>query len=150
MVDLNLSSAIVFEDDIHLVDNFKAKLINNIQRLHQDNMTYDVLLLGAIGKVNYFGKDGIGPRLFSGYIGGSKKRKQLGDYLYIPSRPAGTHAYMITNRGLFMPLLLYLIMYFVFVGARKLLKLCPKAVFHVDLVAWSLKVIKYRYASFSR
>lgn len=99
VVDLNLHSAIVFEDDIQLVEDFKTKLILNMQRLRQDNITYDVLLLGAIGKVNYFGKDGIGPRLFSGYIGGSKKLKQLADYIYIPSRPAGTHAYMISNQG---------------------------------------------------
>lgn len=120
VVDLNLSSAIVFEDDIHLVDDFKPKLMQNIQRLHQDNITYDVLLLGAIGKVNYFGRDGIGLRLFSGYIGGSKKLKRLGDYIYIPSRPAGTHAYMISNQGEYVAeVLVFIIMFHIFVNRCK-------------------------------
>jgi hypothetical protein len=66
VVDLDLPAAIVFEDDIHLIEDFKAKLTNNLRRLHADNLSYDVLLLGAIGKVNYDGKDGLGPRLFSG------------------------------------------------------------------------------------
>jgi hypothetical protein len=35
---------------VHTVDNFKSKLVSNLQRLQQDNYTYDVLLLGAIGK----------------------------------------------------------------------------------------------------
>ena len=45
--------------------------------------------------------------------------KIINDYRYQPRRPAGTHAYMVSNKG-----------------ARKLLELCKKASYHVDLDAW--------------
>lgn len=52
----NISAAIIFEDDIQLIDNFKPQLIESLQSLNfhiQYNdtaFTYDVILLGAIGK----------------------------------------------------------------------------------------------------
>lgn len=75
--------------------------------------------MGAIGSVDPDGKDPIATRMFSTYIGGSRPFKRVNEYVYQPARPAGTHAYMVSNEG-----------------ARKLLKLCTKAVFHVDLDAW--------------
>jgi hypothetical protein len=45
--------------------------------------------------------------------------KRLSASLYEPIRPAGTHAYLVS-----------------FQGAQKLLQLCPKATYHVDLDAW--------------
>lgn len=118
VVDRNLDSAIIFEDDIQLVDDFKTKLIMNLRSMNQSE-PYDVLFLGAIGRVHPEGKDGLGPRIFSTYFGGKRPVKKISDNVYQPIRPAGTHAYMVTNAG-----------------ARKLLQLCPKAVFHVDLDAW--------------
>jgi hypothetical protein len=58
VVDFNLSSAIVFEDDVLLVDNFKDKLINNLEQLNKDgeDVNLDVLFIGAIGRVHPQGK----------------------------------------------------------------------------------------------
>jgi len=116
VVDRNLDSAIIFEDDVRLVDDFKGKLQSYLQRLETEGSSYDVLLLGAIGRVHPEGRESFGSRLFSTYIGGKRPLKQLSNYLYKPRRPAGTHAYMVSNAG-----------------ARRLLGLCPKATFHVDL-----------------
>lgn len=55
-------------------------------------------------------------RWFSTYMGGSRPFRRLSKHLYQAARPAGTHAYLVTKEG-----------------AKKLLKLCPKAVYHVDL-----------------
>jgi GR25 family glycosyltransferase involved in LPS biosynthesis len=116
VVDRNLDSAIIFEDDVRLVDNFKDTLQTYLQRLETEGNSYDVLLLGAIGRVHPDGKESFGSRLFSNYIGGKRPRQVLSNYLFKPRRPAGTHAYMVSNAG-----------------ARRLLGLCPKATFHVDL-----------------
>jgi len=120
VVDEGMPHAIVFEDDVALIPNFKETLESNMRRIAADgNKPYDVIMLGAIGRVHPEGKDGIGTRFFSRYIGGKRKLQKINDYLYHPARPAGTHAYMVS-----------------FEGAKKLLDLCPKAVFHVDLDAW--------------
>ena len=116
VVDRNLDSAIIFEDDVRLVDNFKETLKTYLQRLKSEKTEYDVLLLGAIGRVHPEGKESIGSRLFSSYIGGKRPLQHMSNFLYKPRRPAGTHAYMVSNAG-----------------ARRLLGLCPKATFHVDL-----------------
>jgi len=116
VVDRNLESAIIFEDDVRLVDSFKDTLKEYLQRLQKEGSSYDVLLLGAIGRVHPNGKESFGSRLFSNYIGGKRPREILSSYLFKPRRPAGTHAYMVSNAG-----------------ARRLLGLCPKATFHVDL-----------------
>jgi len=117
VVDRNYASAIIFEDDVRLVPDFKDRFAEHLTLL--GNETYDVVMLGAIGRVHPGGKDHLGTRIFAAYIGGSRPIKQLAPSYYQPRRPAGTHAYLVSNEG-----------------ARKLLKLCPKAVFHVDLDAW--------------
>lgn len=120
VVDNGYESAIVFEDDVHLVKGFRDALSTNLHQLAQEpNNTYDVILLGAIGRVRPDGKDGISTKLFSLYMGGNRPLKRITDSLIQPPRPAGTHAYMVSNAG-----------------ARKLLSLCKKATFHVDLDAW--------------
>jgi len=120
VVDKDLDYAIIFEDDVELVSDFKRKLEDNWKNLnHQIKSTFDVLMLGAIGMVHPEGKDGLGLHLFSAYIGGKRKRIHLTENVIQPSRPAGTHAYMVSNKG-----------------ARKLLELCKRATFHVDLDAW--------------
>lgn len=45
--------------------------------------------------------------------------------LFVPYRPAGTHAYMVSKKG-----------------AATLARLCPKARYHVDLTAWSIPELK--------
>lgn len=122
IVDNDLPAAIVFEDDVELVDGFKEKLQYNLERLKAEDskgQEYDVIMLGAIGRVHPQGQDAIGSLFFSHYIGGKRPLKIINDYRYQPRRPAGTHAYMVSNKG-----------------ARKLLELCKKASYHVDLDAW--------------
>lgn len=119
VVDRGYSRAIIFEDDVRLVDDFKQKLVKNLDALAQTNEQFDVIMLGAIGRVHPEGKDGIGVRIFTAYMGGTRPLKRISDSLVQPRKPAGTHAYMVSQEG-----------------ARKLLSLCSKATFHVDLDAW--------------
>jgi GR25 family glycosyltransferase involved in LPS biosynthesis len=122
VVDEGLESAIVFEDDVELVVDFKQKLEANLRKLRAEtakDQEFDVILLGAIGRVHPDADDAIGSLFFSHYIGGKRPLKHLTEYRYQPRRPAGTHAYMVSNKG-----------------ARKLLELCRKATYHVDLDAW--------------
>lgn len=53
VVDENLSEAIVLEDDVQLVDDFKLKLLHHLDTLDR-NDPYDVIMLGAIGKFSSF------------------------------------------------------------------------------------------------
>eukprot|EP00931_Biecheleriopsis_adriatica_P048808 TRINITY_DN28201_c0_g1_i1.p1 TRINITY_DN28201_c0_g1~~TRINITY_DN28201_c0_g1_i1.p1 ORF type:complete len:212 (-),score=26.39 TRINITY_DN28201_c0_g1_i1:27-662(-) len=53
------------------------------------------------------------------------KSRTISDHLFVPCRPAGTHAYMVSRKG-----------------AEVLAKACPKARYHVDLTAWSLPNLK--------
>lgn len=131
VVDEGYESAVIFEDDVRLVSDFKERLIHNLQMLKSDenvDRDYDVILLGAIGRVHPDGKDGIGVRIFSTYIGGNRPLQRLSETLIQPRRPAGTHAYIVSQKG-----------------ARKLLELCKKATFHVDLDAWRHKVRNFSY-----
>lgn len=47
VVEQKYMAAIVFEDDVKLVDGFKEKLVSMLQQVTTDD--YDVLLLGALG-----------------------------------------------------------------------------------------------------
>mmetsp|Transcript_1923 Transcript_1923/g.1726 ORF Transcript_1923/g.1726 Transcript_1923/m.1726 type:complete len:368 (-) Transcript_1923:104-1207(-) len=125
VVDRNYSQAIVFEDDVRLADGFIHSLTNQLIELTNNRIEYDVAFLGAIGSVDPNGKDSIPLRMFSAYMGGTRPFKQINKSFYQPTKPAGTHAYMVTNAG-----------------ARKLLQLCPNAVFHVDLDAWRHRSIQ--------
>ena len=129
----------VFEDDIRIAEGFKSKLERNLailesQKSINSNIDYDVLLLGAIGRVHPENEDALGSKVFSLYIGGNRPLKTIVKYdgmtYYQPQRAAGTHAYIVSQSG-----------------ARKLLKMCPKAVFHVDLDAWRHKNLKIRMFS---
>ena len=67
IVDNDLPAAIVFEDDVELVDGFKEKLQYNLERLTAEDsksQEYDVIMLGAIGRAHPQGQDAIGS-LFS-------------------------------------------------------------------------------------
>lgn len=46
VVDRNYSSAIIFEDDVRLIPDFKNKLEYSLQRLNEDNLQYDIVFLG--------------------------------------------------------------------------------------------------------
>ena len=87
VVDKKYPSAIIFEDDVKLVPDFKNKLHNHLVRLGTEEK-YDVVLLGAIGRVSPDGNDHIAARIFSSYIGGNRPIKKFSDHYYQPRRPA--------------------------------------------------------------
>jgi glycosyl transferase family 25 len=105
VVDRNLDAAIIFEDDVKLVSNFKNMLIGHLESLGDEE--YDVILLGAIGRVHPRGKDGFGTRLFSFLIGGNRPLKRINNNLFQPSRPA-------VSCQIFLSLVFYIFCYHVF------------------------------------
>lgn len=66
VVDRHMSSAIIFEDDVRLVPDFKPRLQGHLESL--GNETFDVIMLGAIGRVHPEGKDHLGTRIFAGKV----------------------------------------------------------------------------------
>jgi len=132
-VDRNYSSAIIVEDDIHLIDGFRDQLQVAMNNLCEESVCgegpVDVALLGALGRVHPDGHDTLATKFFAQYMGGSRPLKKLSKNIFQPIRAAGTHGYLVTREG-----------------AQKLLSLCPKAVFHIDLDAWrhkSLKIVMF-------
>ena len=141
IVDENIPFAIILEDDVELVPNFREVLEKNIQHVFQlypslqlcsaeianandasvsqVQDVFDVILLGGLGRVHPSGQDSLASRLFSRYVGGRQSLSRKSELLYRPIRPAGTHAYMVSRQG-----------------AEKLIKACPKARFHIDIDAW--------------
>ncbi len=71
----------------------------------------------SLGRVNPHGYDSFIARIISIIGGANRQAKILSPSLHVPVRPTGTHAYMVTYEG-----------------AKKLLRLCPKANYHVDIV----------------
>lgn len=88
VVDRGYDSAIIFEDDVVLIPDFKDTLRTSLTRLKQDNFDYDLVFLGALGMVHPDGRHTLFSKLFSAYIGGAQKYVPINDYLYRPSRPA--------------------------------------------------------------
>eukprot|EP01036_Dinobryon_divergens_P022123 gene22124-30357_t len=132
-VDRNYSAAIIVEDDIQLIDGFREQLQVAMNNLCEESVCgegpVDVALLGALGRVHPDGHDTIAAKFFAQYMGGSRPLKKLSNNIFQPIRAAGTHGYLVTREG-----------------AQKLLSLCPKAVFHIDLDAWrhkSLKIVMF-------
>ena len=132
-VDRNYSAAIIVEDDIQLIDGFREQLQVAMSNLCEESVCgegpVDVALLGALGRVHPDGHDTIATKFFAQYMGGSRPLKKLSKNIFQPIRAAGTHGYLVTREG-----------------AQKLLALCPKAVFHIDLDAWrhrSLKIVMF-------
>lgn len=148
MVAEDIPVAIILEDDVELVPGFREKLEKNLQQLgeiypniqlHSVNSpplsisdtiqpqgsaqsgldSFDVILLGGMGRVHPEGLDSAAARFFSLCAGGCQAPLRKNSLLHRPMRPAGTHAYLLTKRG-----------------AEKLLQACPKARYHIDIDAW--------------
>jgi GR25 family glycosyltransferase involved in LPS biosynthesis len=49
VLDRGYESAIIFEDDVVLVPDFREQLQDRLSRIRYDNITYDIIFLGAIG-----------------------------------------------------------------------------------------------------
>lgn len=125
MVSEKLPAVVVLEDDVRLVEGFSQKLLKLMDELPKD---WEVCLLGAIGNVN----PDVEPfhmKLYSFCVGGGRpspgKTRRVSPNVFVPHRPAGTHAYLVSLKG-----------------AERLVKELPLACYHVDLTAWSLPNLK--------
>jgi len=120
VVDEGHEAAIVLEDDIVLFDGFEGKVKDLLLELPDD---WDVCLLGAVGCVDPV-KEPVHMQLYGLIVGGwhtsPGKSRSVSENVFVPYKPAGTHAYMLSKRG-----------------AAKMLKRNPKARYHVDVTAWS-------------
>jgi len=125
MVSEKLPAVVVLEDDVRLVEGFSDKLLKLMDELPAD---WEVCLLGAIGNIN----PDVEPfhmKLYSFCVGGGRpspgKTRRVSDNVFVPHRPAGTYAYLVSLKG-----------------AERLVKELPLACYHVDLTAWSLPNLK--------
>jgi len=120
-------AVLMLEDDVVILcDNFNERLQLQLEELPHD---WDVCLIGALGVIG-LEKENFQMRMFGCVAGGTrpcpgKNTRLISPNVYVPYKPTGTHAYLISRRG-----------------AEKLLKRCPKASYHVDLAAWSLLDLK--------
>jgi len=125
VVDEDLPAVVVLEDDVRLVEGFKDRLGKLMLNLPED---WEVCLLGAIGNVNPV-KEPFHMKFYSFCTGGGRpspgKTRTVAPGVFVPHRPAGTHAYLVSKRG-----------------AKRLLEELPKACYHVDLTAWALPELK--------
>eukprot|EP00316_Scyphosphaera_apsteinii_P024345 CAMPEP_0119318024 /NCGR_PEP_ID=MMETSP1333-20130426/45337_1 /TAXON_ID=418940 /ORGANISM="Scyphosphaera apsteinii, Strain RCC1455" /LENGTH=326 /DNA_ID=CAMNT_0007324119 /DNA_START=180 /DNA_END=1160 /DNA_ORIENTATION=+ len=112
------SCAVVLEDDVEVMPGFSSAVRDYLSELPP---AWDVCLLGALGCAHPDGilAEGFLNPLMAVYLGGTRRCRKVSDRLFVPRKPGGTHAYAVSQRG-----------------ASKLLRLLPKASFHVDLVAW--------------
>lgn len=116
---------LVFEDDVVVEPDFARRLCAAMDDLPAD---WDVMLLGALGLVHPERKYGwwwllhFLPSVFFLPWHGMRWKPRVSELVHVPLRPAGTHAYVISPAG-----------------ARRLLDACPRASYHVDVIAWGTK-----------
>jgi len=121
VVDEDLPAVVVFEDDVVVYPDFEKKLQVLMAALPKD---WDVCLLGAVGCIAQ-DKEALNMKSYGLLTGGGRpspgKSRTISEHVFVPYRPAGTHAYLLSRKG------------------AELLKIkCPKARYHVDLTAWSV------------
>jgi len=125
VVDEQLPAVVVLEDDVRLMPQFGDKLRRLISELPED---WEVCLLGAIGCISPE-VEALPMKFYSFCTGGGRKSpgktRRVSPSAFVPHRPAGTHAYIVSQRG-----------------AQRLLKDLPLARYHVDLAAWALPDLK--------
>lgn len=113
------------QDDIVLVPQFNRRLQTIIAELPDD---WDVCLLGAFGCVS-IEKEALPLKLYALFCGGGRpspgRTRGISESLFEPYKPAGTHAYVVSQSG-----------------ARKLLKRLPRARYHIDITAWALQDLR--------
>eukprot|EP00443_Scrippsiella_acuminata_P015749 CAMPEP_0115295842 /NCGR_PEP_ID=MMETSP0270-20121206/66927_1 /TAXON_ID=71861 /ORGANISM="Scrippsiella trochoidea, Strain CCMP3099" /LENGTH=455 /DNA_ID=CAMNT_0002713453 /DNA_START=60 /DNA_END=1427 /DNA_ORIENTATION=- len=118
----NQPAVVVLEDDAIVFPNFNSNLRGLLDELPED---WDVCLLGAVGCVAR-GREALHMKLFALGVGGWRaspgRTRSVSPRLFVPFKPAGTHAYIVSRQG-----------------AAKLLERLPRARYHVDLSAWSLQ-----------
>mmetsp|Transcript_74534 Transcript_74534/g.207091 ORF Transcript_74534/g.207091 Transcript_74534/m.207091 type:complete len:506 (+) Transcript_74534:121-1638(+) len=127
IVERKLPCVIVVEDDVIPYEGFRESIGVLQNELDALPGGWDVCLLGAIGCINPV-RENFYMRFYELGPGGGRPcpkgstTRTLSEHLFVPHRPAGTHAYMISYEG-----------------ARKLAERYPRARYHVDLTAWSMK-----------
>jgi GR25 family glycosyltransferase involved in LPS biosynthesis len=87
--------AIIFEDDIILVEDFINKLDVVMSHVPKD---FDILYIGCFGcdqtenEINTF-------KFLCGLVGMNSKYKKINDYISIPSTAFATHSYILSRKG---------------------------------------------------
>ena len=120
---------LILEDDAAPAADFKTSLLAAIAQLAETDPAWDVLLVGGLGCVHPQCR--YRANLLHAMMGGGPRwPRSLSAILHVPLRPFGTHAYVITPRG-----------------AQKLLALCPRANFHVDVSAWGQRNLRLYLAT---
>jgi GR25 family glycosyltransferase involved in LPS biosynthesis len=121
---------LVFEDDAVVADEFVGAFGAALEDISRLDGGWDVLLAGALGCVHPR-PSRYGVNILAGVVGGGWRwPRSLSARVHVPFRAFGTHAYAISPRG-----------------ARKLLELCPRANFHVDVVAWGQGTLRLYLAT---
>ena len=116
--------SLIFEDDVVLQPDFRKRAAAAVAELEADpevGPTWDVLMLGALGCVHPEGKHGLN-RINSFISGGGRRARRVTERIYVPRRPYGCHAYLLSHRG-----------------AAKLMARASLANWHVDGVAWGIR-----------
>mmetsp|Transcript_21350 Transcript_21350/g.43079 ORF Transcript_21350/g.43079 Transcript_21350/m.43079 type:complete len:318 (-) Transcript_21350:53-1006(-) len=117
---------LIFEDDVLLARDFSSRAADALEQLSAETDDWDVLLLGAMGCVHPEGRFGL--NMAASLVGGRWRRRRRVSFsvrhdepclIHIPLCPYGMHAYVVSPKG-----------------ASKLLARCPRASYHVDVVAW--------------
>lgn len=125
VADQGIPAVVVLEDDVVLFPDFDSRLQTLQKELPAD---WDVCLLGAVGCIATE-KEALHMKLYALITGGGRpspgKTRGISEHIYVPYRPAGTHAYMVSLKG-----------------AQALVRMCPKPQYHVDLTAWALPDLK--------
>ena len=109
---------LIVEDDVEFSDDFADGLCTALAELAECDGSWDVCLAGALGCVHPGGW--YGANILHGLMGGGLRfPRRVSQHVHVPARPFGTHCYVLSPAG-----------------AQKLLELCPRANFHVDVAAW--------------
>jgi len=113
IVDKNLKSAVIFEDDCVFENSFYETLSKAVADLPAD---WDILYLGCVvGCYKNRAEMSTFDSIFLKALGRDTEPIVVSENLYRPTLPLAAHAYVLSNKG-----------------AKTLLKLIPKVGFHID------------------
>jgi len=122
VVDERLGAVVVLEDDAVLFPGFNRSLGRILRELPAG---WDVCLIGALGCIGAE-REALPMKCFGALVGGTRpspgRTRRVSRSLFVPYKPVGTHAYVVSYRG-----------------AAKLRELIPRARYHIDITAWSLR-----------
>lgn len=112
VLDNNLQSALIMEDDVEILDDYTQTIINAWKQLPSD---WDILLLGCAGLCNKNGYNDVSNFLFN-IVQPFKNKKSINcKNIFIPDFPTGFFCYAVSKNG-----------------CKKLLDIIDKVNYHVD------------------